>query len=400
MLGVIFSFLLISASDGLQLKVPDSPVTCSNEGVECEYDENNLIDAVMNVPTLEECRQICLDRDYCSYTTYFYDSASPVPSFCLLFKTCETTNTCSDCMSENMGCFKMCGSNVVGDLRENVQDIIPNIESEMDCKQLCLNNTSCSYYTFFFNNNTQFHKFCFLQTELLPPIESCEACITGPVNCQNACYLKMNGEFYQSLMLTSSTNEIKVEGFGKCGLKFLVVGGGGDENEANGGAGSGYLHYGSVEVVSGTSIDAKVGQSKQSSVLTFSTGETITAEAGESGAGSRGGNGYCGGGSEGGNKGGNGGTDGGDGDGGSYGGSGTGEDISAYTFSAWTLSPGAGGRDNEHSGGGGGGGGVVISGAGPDGSDHQGEGYGGGASGYSDPDGLQGVILVEIDGVN
>ena len=124
MLGVIFSCLLISASDGLQLKVPDSPVTCSNEGVECEYDEDNLIDAVMNVPTLEECRQICLDRDYCSYTTYFYDSASPVPSFCLLFKTCETTNTCSDCMSENMDCFKMCGRNVVGDLRENVQDII------------------------------------------------------------------------------------------------------------------------------------------------------------------------------------------------------------------------------------------------------------------------------------
>ena len=397
MLGVIFSFLLISASDGLQLKVPESPVTCSNEGVECEYDENNLIDAVMNVPTLEECRQICLDRDYCSYTTYFYDSASPVPSFCLLFKTCETTNNCSDCMSENMDCFKMCGRNVVGDLRENVQDIIPNIESEMDCKQLCLNNTSCSYYTYFFNNNTQFHKFCFLQTEFLPPVESCEACITGPVSCQNACSLKMNGELYQSLMLTSSTNEIIVDGFG-CGLKFLVVGGGGDENRANGGAGSGYLQYGSVIVDFGATIDAKVGQSKQSSVLIFSTGEAITAEAGEGVVGNSGGNGYSGGG----RYGYSGGTDGGDGEG-SDGGSGTGEDISAYTFSAWTLTPGAGGRYYHDSYYdvyyGGGGGGVLISGAGPDGSIYQGEGYGGGASGYRESiigDGLQGVILMEI----
>ena len=196
-------------------------------------------------------------------------------------------------------------------------------------------------------------------------------------------------------MLTSSTN-ITVDGFGKCRLKFLVVGGGGDENGADGGAGSGYLQYGSVEVDFGTTIDAKVGQSKQSSVLTFSTGETITAEAGESGAGTSGGNGYSGGG----RQGYNGGTDGSDG-GGSAGGSGTGEDISAYTFSAWTLTPGAGGRYyhdsyyDEYYGGGGGG--VLISGAGPDGSDYQGEGYGGGASGWSDyGDGLQGVILLEI----
>ena len=41
----------------------------------------------------------------------------------------------------------------------------------------------------------------------------------------------MNEELYQSLMLTSSTN-ITVDGFGKCGLKFVVVGGGGDENGA------------------------------------------------------------------------------------------------------------------------------------------------------------------------
>ena len=208
------------------------------------------------------------------------------------------------------------------------------------------------------------------------------------------CSLTMNGELHQSLMLTHSTNEITVDGFGKCGLRFLVVGGGGDENHATGGAGSGYLQYGSVEVDPGTMINAKVGQSKQSSVLTFSTGETITAEAGEGGVGSRGGNGYSGGGQEGPY---NSGTDGGDGEG-SYGGSGTGEDISAYTFSAWTLTPGAGGISGGY---GGGGGGVLIDGAGPDGSSYQGEGYGGGASGSSGyPDGLQGVILVEIDDAN
>ena len=38
----------------------------------------------------------------------------------------------------------------------------------------------------------------------------------------------MNGELYQSLMLTNSTHEILVNGF-ECGLRFFVVGGGGDD---------------------------------------------------------------------------------------------------------------------------------------------------------------------------
>ena len=336
MLGVIFSCLLISASDGLQLKVPTSPVTCSNEGVECEINGNNLIDAVMHVPTLEECRQLCLDVVECNFETYFDETASPASNLCLLFKTCETTNNCSDCVSENMDCFEMCGRNVVGDLDENVQDIIPNTESEKDCQQLCLNTTSCSHYTYYFQNDTMFQKFCFLQTEFLPPVQSCETCITGPVSCQEAkCSLTMNGELHQSLMLTHSTNEITVYGFGKCGLRFLVVGGGGDENHATGGAGSGYLQYGSVKVDFRTAIDANVGQSRQ-----MATVEVLA-------------------------YGDNGGTGGGDGEGSiAYGGSGTGDDISVYTSSAWTW------------------------------------GYGGGGSGWNGaPTGLQDVILVEIETV-
>ena len=46
--GVLLS-LLVTAASG-------APVTCSSEGVECEVGEDNLIDAVMHVMTLEECR--------------------------------------------------------------------------------------------------------------------------------------------------------------------------------------------------------------------------------------------------------------------------------------------------------------------------------------------------------
>ena len=88
------------------------------------------------------------------------------------------------------------------------------------------------------------------------------------------------------------------------------------------------------------------------------------------------------------------------------GGSGTGEDISEYVFTTWTLTPGAGGSPigcgpSAANQCGGGGGGVLVDGAGPD-TDYpstKGKGYGGGGNGRTDPGfdiGLQGIILLEI----
>ena len=93
------------------------------------------------------------------------------------------------------------------------------------------------------------------------------------------------------------------------------------------------------------------------------------------------------------------GSDGGDGEEGSggSGGRGTGQDVSLYTFTTWSLTPGAGGRVFSYYGGGGGGG-VMVDGAGPEASQYQGQGYGGGGNGYPDyGDGLPGLILLEIN---
>ena len=77
-------------------------------------------------------------------------------------------------------------------------------------------------------------------------------------------------------------------------------------------------------------------------------------------------------------------------------------DISLYTFTTWSLSPGLGGKHFFYFGGGGGGG-VLVDGVGPDregwgGEYYEGEGYGGGGCGASseNSNGLQGVILIEI----
>ena len=210
---------------------------------------------------------------------------------------------------------------------------------------------------------------------------------------------------HQSLKLTNNWwNEITVLGSESCQLKVLAVGGGGDGLLKGGG--SGYLQYWTValdQVVN--TISARVGARNQASTININGVTNLTAMNGQDG-GNSGGDGYSGGGGclscDGGSDdgGSNGGSDGGDGEG-SDGGSGSKQNIRDYTFTSWTLTPGAGGK-SFFGGGyykGGGGGGVMVDGRGASGaSQYQGEGYGGGGSGGGAfTDGLQGVILLEVE---
>ena len=89
-------FLVISATAASEGLVQDSPVTCSSEGVECDFNEDNLIDAVMHVMSLEECRQMCLDQESCEFITFFDATAGPISHFCSLFSSCDTVSNCTN----------------------------------------------------------------------------------------------------------------------------------------------------------------------------------------------------------------------------------------------------------------------------------------------------------------
>ena len=103
----------------------------------------------------------------------------------------------------------------------------------------------------------------------------------------------------------------------------------------------------------------------------------------------------------------NGGSNGGKG-GGPRGGSGSGDNIAAYSFDNFRLSPGQGGQfahdvykergeDDIMLNRGGGGGGVLVDNNGPSAGPRQGKGYGGGgAGGTQRGKGLPGIILIEV----
>ena len=307
------------------------------------------LDTEYHVHTEEECREICEDQDQCQFITYFNASASPFSNICQSFKTCDSVVPCENCVSQNMDCFRTCGSNIVGQMDENIIDGVFGVQSELNCKELCFKTDYCSWYTFFFTNSSNIHDFCVLLTELLPPIETSNTAISGPSDCsQSSCSLVMNGESHQSLMLTDTEDEVSitVSGSGPCQLTLLAVGGGGNGNYAGGG--SGYLQYQIValnlrEKVN-TTIIARVGAGTQASTVSIDGDTTVTAESGQSVNSvwyNYGGDGYSGGGCYGSCEGGSDGGDGGDREGEEgTGGSGTGEDIQEYTFTSWTLTPG------------------------------------------------------------
>ena len=179
-----------------------------------------------------------------------------------------------------------------------------------------------------------------------------------------------------------------------------------------GGGGSGFLKYQNVALEAGLNvISARVGAGQQACLGAVQQASTLgingvfmTALYGRDGNGLYGGNGYSGGGATGFAQGYNGGSNGSDGE--SYKqydgeGSGTGEDVSKYIFTAWNLTPGAGGFNlttEDYHAYGGGGGGVLVDGAGPEASLYQGKGFGGGGGGPTNTSqhGLQGVILLEV----
>ena len=151
-LRVLPLILLVAYSNGLQ-----SPPTCSSEGVECQYSDNNLIDSVSQVHSEEECRLICEDQQRCNFITFFNASSIPFSNFCRLFNTCENTEECENCVTQNLDCYRTCGYNFVGHMDENIIDTINNTKSELDCKMLCSQTLHCLFYTYYSEEDNHYH---------------------------------------------------------------------------------------------------------------------------------------------------------------------------------------------------------------------------------------------------
>merc|ERR1711892_1482321 len=161
----------------------ESPVTCYSNNTVCEAHEDNLLDTVGVVLSIEDCRLICYDNDDCGFITYFGIDSFPLSGICQLSTSCDTVKPCSKCVSETGECYRTCGTNYSGRISENLLDAIPDVGQEVDCKSLCQANRECTFYTYFLAADVNSPFWCFLLSGIEEPIETCENCVTGPANC-------------------------------------------------------------------------------------------------------------------------------------------------------------------------------------------------------------------------
>ena len=422
-------------------------------------EEDNLLSVVPYVGSLAECEKLCDDSKACAFISYFGPQSTPLRNVCELFSTCSTLVECQDCTTEAELCWS-CGQSLEGafNFEENVIAVINGVEEEGSCKFACRDHPACQAYTFHDSSNEVFPKACFLLSEIIGPVNTCEHCSTGFPDCKNqppgVCglhfgdlprrpvfvgannqtdRLRSNGSSADGLtshLLFNQTGatEIFVTALGSCELKLVAMGGGGichasDEGDRNrGGGGSGYVASTSVLGAATSKLLATVGAAfSHSSVGVVgpdSVLELLRAEAGGNGTSSgSGGDGYSGGGPAGsGDRH----PEPGEGHGGSNGrdgccddsvGRGSGLHLSDINLKYFALTPGAGGHPDIYEAEigtgdwfhfGGGGGGVLVDGAGPP---HarltEGEGFGGGCGCPLWDQGdspHQGVVLMEIYG--
>jgi len=390
-------------SPGSSTGLPSIPSKTCSVSQACDV---SPIATKAEIKTVAECKKLCDDNKECNAITHFGPNSSPLQNFCMLFSNCSTLHDCSDCYSEEKRCFNSCDAKLKTENNDGNLKTIFDVPDEPTCLVHCQGNTACRFFTYNLQNQT-----CILQSELSGPLQPCEHCRTGAVDCSSLgtggfCFFSIRHRYISSLVTSyrftkTGNTTVNILNLGTCELNAVAVGGGGGHSGSFGGGGSGYVAS-TTMTVSTSQLVVRVGGPRELSSLETSEGQTIiiAQPGGDARHFNNAASGYSGGGG-GGVTGANGGENGGsgpDGTGCGYGckgGPGSDLDISSVPISSFLLTPGQGGRHGGlHGVYGGGGGGVMVDGTGPHSTANAGQGYGGGGGNNGEPG--PGLVLLEI----
>ena len=167
----------------------ESPVTCASDNMACDTSHDNILDSIGGETTIEECRELCYDKDDCQFLTYLGLDSFPLKETCFLLRSCEETHSCTDCVSETKSCFQTCGTNIVGVIDDNNLATFVGVEMEGECREHCRTTSNCSYYTYFLEGDPN-SQLCIALSHLIEPLEHCDTCLTGPLECEDTPQIK------------------------------------------------------------------------------------------------------------------------------------------------------------------------------------------------------------------
>ena len=159
---------------------------------------------------------------------------------------------------------------------------VPSLPTESACRDECSNTSGCNFYTYFLEGDLH-QGGCYLLASLIRPLEECQTCVTGAMDCDNFnednCGFFYNGRLETHMMFTEPG--VKVEfntSFSlssSCQIRVLAVGGGGQAAYDGGacGGGSGYIQFfdQNLTSLSPTLIELEVGNERGASEAEFGT---------------------------------------------------------------------------------------------------------------------------------
>ena len=298
-------------------RFPQDP--CKDDFQICEATEDNLIEIISEVETIEECRDLCHNSyPNCKFFNHFSNRTFPFTNTCMILDACDELRDCDYCYVEEAYCERpFCGSTVEGRIGDNLIERVPLVPSEKDCKIICADTEGCTYYTYYEETHDSLPKSCFLLSTFEFPVKRCQDCITSPINCNVGICGFYKEENVTASLVIKKTTTVRVLMLGRCNpLKALAMGPGGGYSNSNsdvlgcyafGGGGSGQLNFTYIPLNGLVSllifVDARAGRAMATFIRDWNReDEFLIAAAGGGGSvvdSTRAGDGYSGGGGRG-----------------------------------------------------------------------------------------------------
>merc|ERR1711892_1144006 len=107
---------------------------------------SDIMDVLQPVASPYLCQELCAGTGECQSFTWTTESNLQIKSACVLFASPSTSTSCSACLSGPRTCT--CSSEVAcrGE-EENIVDIRTGVVTEGQCQNICLETSSCMFYT-------------------------------------------------------------------------------------------------------------------------------------------------------------------------------------------------------------------------------------------------------------
>jgi len=180
--------------------------TCLTENM--TWLSSDIMDVVQPVASPYLCQDLCGGTEECQAFTWTTEANMGIKSACFLFATTSNQTSCSDCLSGPRTCT--CSSEVACQAEEeNIVEIRPGVATEGQCQNICLETSSCMFYTW--HDATSFPSYTCILLSSCDDSSVCSGCYSGPPECSSQLQPTTPAPAEEAILLSGGGSTIGAE---------------------------------------------------------------------------------------------------------------------------------------------------------------------------------------------